>query len=59
MVQNKKNFSPGKKLTEDTQDVDRKNQTRNADSRVANVKSQPSSGKDKASSPKRDMGSRK
>ncbi len=63
MVQNKKNFSSGRKLSEDTQDLDRKGQARNADrsadSRTGNVKNQPSASKDKAATPKRDMGSRK
>jgi hypothetical protein len=62
MVQNKKNFSSGKKLSEDTQDLDRKSHVRNADraadSRTANTK-QTGISKDKAGISKRDMGSRK
>lgn len=63
MVQNKKNFSPGKKLSEDRQDLDRKNTSRTADrpidGRAGNVKNQSNIAKDKTAPQKRDMGSRK
>lgn len=63
MVQNKKNFSPGKKLSEDSQDMDRKNTSRSAertvDGRAGNVKNQSNIAKDKTAPQKRDMGSRK
>lgn len=63
MVQNKKNFSSGKKLAED-RDLDRKAQTRNVErtadaSRSGNIKGQTGMAKDKAGISKRDMGSRK
>lgn len=63
MVQNKKNFSTGRKLSEDTQDLDRKSASRtadrSADSRTGSAKNQSSISKDKAVPQKRDMGSRK
>ena len=62
MVQNKKNFSSGKKLSEDTQDLDRKSQSRNVDRSADSARSstkQTGISKDKAGISKRDMGSRK
>lgn len=63
MVQNKKNFSSGRKLAEDTQDMDKKSGVRHAEraadtNRSGNLK-QTGISKDKANISKRDMGSRK